>query len=127
MNDAAMGATRIWYVQFEDERGKMVVEKHSTGRLLKMLASAKITAKARAKVSADGTYYPLAQFPEFAKAVEDSLAASFIEPYVDEPGNCVAAIPLRNPGAPPDIDELAAPPRPEPLGSAPLMKLKVSP
>lgn len=74
MNDAVMGATRIWYVQFEDERGKMVVEKHSTGRLLKMLASAKITAKARAKVSADGTYYPLAQFPEFAEAVEDSLA-----------------------------------------------------
>ena len=74
MTDAAMGATRIWYVQFEDERGKTVVEKHSTGRLLKMLASGKITAKARAKVSADGTYYPLAQFPEFAKAVEESLA-----------------------------------------------------
>ncbi|MDA1229196.1 MAG: serine/threonine-protein kinase [Planctomycetota bacterium] len=74
MTDAAMGATRIWYVQFEDQRGKTVVEKHSTGRLLKMLASAKITAKARAKVSADGTYYPLAQFPEFASAVEDSLA-----------------------------------------------------
>ncbi len=74
MTDAAMGATRIWYVQFEDERGKTVVEKHSTGRLLKMLASGKITAKARSKVSADGTYYPLAQFPEFAKAVEESLA-----------------------------------------------------
>ena len=72
--DAAMGATRIWYVQFEDERGKTVVEKHSTGRLLKMLASGKITAKARAKVSSDGTYYPLAQFPEFATAVEESLA-----------------------------------------------------
>ena len=78
MTDAAMGATRIWYVQFEDERGKTVVEKHSTGRLLKMLASAKITAKARAKVSADGTYYPLAQFPEFAKAVEESLARKTI-------------------------------------------------
>ncbi len=74
MSDAAMGASRIWYVQFEDEKGKTVVEKHSTGRLLKMLASGKITAKARAKVSADGTYYPLAQFPEFAKAVEESLA-----------------------------------------------------
>ena len=74
MTDAVMGSTRIWYVQFEDERGKTVVEKHSTGRLLKMLASGKITAKARAKVSADGTYYPLAQFPEFAQAVEDSLA-----------------------------------------------------
>jgi predicted Ser/Thr protein kinase len=74
MMDGASTTTRIWYVQFEDERGKTVVEKHSTGRLLKMLASGKITAKARAKFSADGAYYPLAQFPEFTKAVEDSLA-----------------------------------------------------
>ncbi len=74
MTDAGSSTTRIWYVQFEDERGKTVVEKHSTGRLLKMLASGKITAKGRAKVSADGSYYPLAQFPEFANAVEESLA-----------------------------------------------------
>lgn len=74
MTDSTPGTSRIWYVQFEDERGKTVVEKHSTGRLLKMLASGKITAKARAKVSADGSYYPLAQFPEFAHAVEESLA-----------------------------------------------------
>ena len=74
MTDAATGTTRIWYVQFEDDRGKTVVEKHSTGRILKMLASGKVTAKARAKFSADGAYYPLAQFPEFTKAVEESLA-----------------------------------------------------
>jgi hypothetical protein len=61
-------------VQFEDAKGQTVVEKHSTGRILKMLAAGQLTAKTRAKVSADGTYYPLAQFPEFAKAVEDSLA-----------------------------------------------------
>ena len=72
--DAAAGSTRIWYVQFDDAKGKTVVEKHSTGRVLKMLAGGQLTAKARCKVSADGAYYPLAQFPEFAKAVEDSLA-----------------------------------------------------
>lgn len=72
--DTTTGTTRIWYVQFEDAKGKTVVEKHSTGRILKMLASGQLTAKARAKASADGSYYPLAQFPEFAKAVEDSLA-----------------------------------------------------
>jgi serine/threonine-protein kinase len=66
--------TRIWFVQFEDAKGQTVVEKHSTGRVLKMLAAGQLTAKARAKASADGTYYPLAQFPEFAKSVEDSLA-----------------------------------------------------
>jgi len=72
--DTASGTTRIWYVQFEDAKGKTVVEKHSTGRILKMLASGQLTAKARAKASADGSYFPLAQFPEFASAVEDSLA-----------------------------------------------------
>lgn len=72
--DTAPGTSRIWYVQFEDAKGKTVVEKHSTGRILKMLAGGQLTAKARCKVSADGAYYPLAQFPEFAKAVEDSLS-----------------------------------------------------
>lgn len=71
---ATQTGTRIWYVQFEDAKGKSVVEKHSTGRILKMLAAGQLTAKAKAKVSADGAYYPLAQFPEFAKAVEDSIA-----------------------------------------------------
>lgn len=74
MTDAANAGTRIWYIQFDDERGKTVVEKHSTGRILKMLASGQLNAKARAKVSADGSYFPLAQFPEFTSAVEESLA-----------------------------------------------------
>lgn len=72
--DTAANSTRIWYVQFEDAKGHTVVEKHSTGRILKMLAGGQLTAKARAKVSADGSYYPLSQYPEFTKAVEDSLA-----------------------------------------------------
>ncbi len=71
--DTASASTRIWFVQFEDAKGKTVVEKHSTGRILKMLAAGQLTAKARAKASADGSYYPLAQFPEFTKAVEDGL------------------------------------------------------
>ena len=72
--DTASNSTRIWYVQFEDAKGKTVVEKHSTGRILKMLAAGTLTARARTKASADGSYYPLAQFPEFIKAVEDSLS-----------------------------------------------------
>jgi len=73
-DSSAQQTTRIWFVQFEDAKGHTVVEKHSTGRVLKMLAAGQLTAKARAKASADGTYYPLAQFAEFAKSVEDSLA-----------------------------------------------------
>ena len=72
--DTTGSSTRIWYVQFEDAKGHTVVEKHSTGRILKMLAAGQLTAKARTKASADGSYFPLAQFPEFTKAVEDSLA-----------------------------------------------------
>ena len=71
--DTPGSSTRIWYVQFEDAKGKTVVEKHSTGRILKMLAAGQLTAKARTKASADGSYFPLSQFPEFTKAVEDSL------------------------------------------------------
>ena len=43
-------------------------------RVLAMLASGQLNAKAKTKASSDGSYYPLAQFPEFTKAVEDSLA-----------------------------------------------------
>lgn len=66
--------SRIWYVQFEDEAGHPTVEKHSTGRVLKMIASGRLTAKAKGKASADGAYLPLSQFDEFAQAIEDQLA-----------------------------------------------------
>ncbi len=72
--DTASNSTRIWYVQYDDAKGKSLVEKHSTGRILKMLATGVLNAKTKAKASADGSYYPLAQFPEFTTAVEDSLA-----------------------------------------------------
>ncbi|MFO0425456.1 MAG: serine/threonine-protein kinase [Planctomyces sp.] len=67
-------SSRVWYLQFEDARGKTTVEKHTTGRVLKMIASGILTAKSRAKASADGAYLPLAQFPEFSEAIENQLA-----------------------------------------------------
>lgn len=66
--------SRVWYVQFEDAKGKSVVEKHTTGRVLKMIAAGTITAKAKAKASSDGTYLPLSQYPEFTEAIEAQLA-----------------------------------------------------
>ncbi|MEZ6130834.1 MAG: serine/threonine-protein kinase [Planctomycetaceae bacterium] len=66
--------SRTWYVQYQDRDDNTVVEKLSTGRILKMIKSERITAKGRAKVSADGTYLPLAEFPEFKGAIEDQLA-----------------------------------------------------
>jgi eukaryotic-like serine/threonine-protein kinase len=71
---AAPQPSRIWYVQFEDSRGKVTVEKHSTGRVLKMVAAGTLTPKAKAKASADGAYLPLSQFPEFADAIDNQLA-----------------------------------------------------
>jgi eukaryotic-like serine/threonine-protein kinase len=67
-------ASRTWYVQFQDAKKKTVVEKLSTGRVLKMLHAGMLTAKARAKASSDGAYVPLAQFPEFTDAIEGQLS-----------------------------------------------------
>ena len=64
-------ASRTWYVQFEDVKNKTVVEKLSTGRVLKMIKAGLLTAKARAKASADGAYLPLVQYPEFKDAIEE--------------------------------------------------------
>lgn len=68
------GGSRVWYVQFENAKGKTVLEKHSTGRVLKMIAAGTLTAKTKGKAAADGVYMPLAQFPEFAEAIENQLA-----------------------------------------------------
>ncbi len=67
-------ASRTWFVQFEDAKGATVVEKLSTGRILKMIAAGAITAKAKAKASASGSYVALAQFPEFTEAIENQLS-----------------------------------------------------
>jgi serine/threonine protein kinase len=71
---SAPPASRIWFVQFEDDRGKATVEKHSTGRVLKMIAAGTLTPRAKAKASADGAYKPLSQFPEFEEAISNQLA-----------------------------------------------------
>lgn len=67
-------ASRTWYVQFEDPKGTKVVEKLSTGRILKMISAGAITAKAKGKASAQGSYVALAQFPEFTDAIEQQLS-----------------------------------------------------
>ncbi|GAB5444922.1 MAG: hypothetical protein Fues2KO_52710 [Fuerstiella sp.] len=66
-------SSRTWFVKYDDEKGKAKVEKLSTGKVLKLINSGTITAKARAKASADGSYLPLAKFPEFTDAIERSL------------------------------------------------------
>ena len=65
---------RVWFVQFEDPEGNLAIEKLSTSRILKMIRTGMITAKGKAKMSAEATYLPLAQYPEFTEAIEDSLS-----------------------------------------------------
>ncbi|MEP3479054.1 MAG: serine/threonine-protein kinase [Fuerstiella sp.] len=65
---------RVWFVQFEDPEGNLAIEKLSTSRILKMIRTGKITAKGKAKMSAEATYLPLAQYSEFTEAIEDSLS-----------------------------------------------------
>lgn len=66
--------SRTWFVQFQDPHGNTVVEKMTTGRILKMIHSDRINAKARAKFSSEGAYVPLAEFPEFKEEIENQLS-----------------------------------------------------
>lgn len=67
-------ASRTWFVQYQDPNGATIVDKLTTGKILKMISGGAITAKARAKASASGSYVALAQFPEFTEAIEMSLS-----------------------------------------------------
>jgi len=71
---AAPKTSRVWYIQYEDDKGRTNFEKHTTGRVQKMIVAGILTARAKGKVSADGKYMPLAQFPEFAEQIENQLA-----------------------------------------------------
>lgn len=89
---SASTTSRVWFVQYEDINGKIVVEKHTTGRILKMIAAGVITAKARGKASADGTYLPLAQFQEFTEAIENQLARRTAAVRKEDMGNLYARV-----------------------------------
>lgn len=73
-NSKSTTARRVWFVQFEDPEGNLTIEKLSTSRILKMIRSGMITAKGKAKMSAEASYLPLAQYPDFTEAIEDSLS-----------------------------------------------------
>ncbi|MCH2209981.1 MAG: serine/threonine protein kinase [Fuerstiella sp.] len=67
-------SARTWYVQYHTPNGKSMMEKFSSRRVVKMINAGMLTPKARAKASSDGSYLPLAGFPEFADAIERQLA-----------------------------------------------------
>ena len=67
-------SNRTWYVQYHLSDGQPVMETFSSRRTLKMINAGTLTPKARAKASSDGSYRPLAQFPEFAEAINRQLA-----------------------------------------------------
>lgn len=73
-NSKSKAPRRVWFVQFEDPEGNLTIEKLSTSRILKMVRTGLITAKGKAKMSAEATYLPLSQFSEFTEAIEDSLS-----------------------------------------------------
>ncbi len=67
-------SARTWYVQYHTPEGKPMMEKFSSRRVVKMINAGILTPKARAKASSDGSYLPLAQFPEFSDAIDRQLA-----------------------------------------------------
>lgn len=89
---AAPKTSRVWYIQFEDEKGRTNFEKHTTGRVQKMIVAGILTARAKGKVSADGKYIPLAQFPEFAEQIENQLAHRVATIRKEDMGNLYAKV-----------------------------------
>ena len=67
-------SSRTWYVQYHSPDGTPMMEKFSSRRVVKMINAGILTPKARAKASPDGSYFPLAQFPEFVDAINRQLA-----------------------------------------------------
>jgi serine/threonine protein kinase len=67
-------SNRTWYVQYRTPDDKPMMEKFSSRRVVKMINAGMLTPKARAKASSDGSYLPLAQFPEFVDAIDRQLA-----------------------------------------------------
>ncbi len=67
-------SARTWYVQYHTPDGKPMMEKFSSRRVVKMINAGMLTPKSRAKASSDGSYLPLAQFPEFVDAIDRQLA-----------------------------------------------------
>ena len=71
--EESIDSGQTWFVQYRDAEKKTIVKKMSTARVLKLLKAGKLSAKARAKVTATGYYLPLAEFAEFTEAIEQTL------------------------------------------------------
>lgn len=67
-------SSRTWYVQYHTPDGMPMMEKFSSRRVVKMINAGILTPKSRVKASSDGSYLPLAQFREFADAIDRQLA-----------------------------------------------------
>ncbi|MCA9049490.1 MAG: hypothetical protein KDA89_12225, partial [Planctomycetaceae bacterium] len=73
-----------WYVQYEDRKGNSAMDKFHTAKILELIEAGMLNAKARAKASADGTWLPLAQIPQFKDAVEAQLSRMALKKKHDD-------------------------------------------
>ncbi len=67
-------SNRTFYVQYHTPNGKPMMDRYSSRRVVKMINAGVLTPKSRAKASSDGSYLPLAQFPEFVDVIGRQLA-----------------------------------------------------
>ena len=72
-------AEKMWMVRFTNAAGKLTISKMPTPQVLQGVKSKMFDLKTQAKTSAAGTFLPLAQYPELARAIAFSVISSNAE------------------------------------------------
>jgi len=67
---------QIWYVQYRDKKGKVVIGKMSTEQIRRAMSTGKLGKRARAKSDARGSFQPLTEFREFEGSTKQRVADS---------------------------------------------------
>jgi len=71
---ASSAEGQIWYVQYRDSKGKVVIGKMSTEQIRRAISTGKLGKRARAKSDARGSFQPLTEFREFAGSTKQRAA-----------------------------------------------------
>ena len=73
---ASTSEAKVWYVQYRDSKGKVVIGKMTTEQVRKAISTGKLGKRARAKDDARGSFQPLTEFREFEGSTRQRASSS---------------------------------------------------
>ncbi|MEO1993786.1 MAG: serine/threonine-protein kinase [Planctomycetaceae bacterium] len=76
---ASTAKGKVWYVQYRDSKGKVVIGKMSTEQIRRAIATGKLGKRARAKDDARASFQPLSEFREFEGTTKQRASESQTE------------------------------------------------